>query len=157
MCSCCISSSCHVIKSQTVQRNLIIFVQVVRLSFEEGKAAVSDASLRQELETMNGNVQLPQQYLDLARDLDVMEPKLPDDVYKSHLVERTSTSAAVDSARQNMASSFVNGFVNAGFGNDKLVTVDVSEQESQASSRLFTFSCNPYHRLRSFGDSFHAA
>ena len=30
----------------------------------------------------------------------------------------------VDSARQNLASSFVNGFVNAGFGHDKLLMED---------------------------------
>jgi hypothetical protein len=35
---------------------------------------------------------------------------------------RQPTGAAVDSARQNLASSFVNAFVNAGFGQDKLVT-----------------------------------
>ena len=30
----------------------------------------------------------------------------------------------MDSARQNLASSFVNGFVNTGFGKDKLLTDD---------------------------------
>ena len=34
-----------------------------------------------------------------ARDLDVLEPKSPEDVYKTHL-EKRSTSASVDSARQ---------------------------------------------------------
>ena len=33
-----------------------------------------------------------------------------------------STSSNVDSARMNLASSYVNGFVNAGFGQDKLLT-----------------------------------
>ena len=62
-------------------------------------------------------------YLALARDLDVMEPKSPEDIYKAHLVEgRTPTGPALDSARQNLASTFVNGLVNAGFGVDKLVT-----------------------------------
>lgn len=31
---------------------------------------------------------------------------------------------ALDSARQNLASSFVNSFVNAAFGTDKLLTED---------------------------------
>ena len=35
---------------------------------------------------------------------------------------------AVDSARANLASTFVNAFVNAGFGQDKLVTA-TSEDE----------------------------
>jgi len=44
-------------------------------------------------------------------------------VYKMHLVEgRAATGPAVDSARQNLASTFVNAFVNAGFGTDKLMT-----------------------------------
>lgn len=33
-------------------------------------------------------------------------------------------SANVDSARQNLASTFVNAFVNAGFQSDKLMTED---------------------------------
>ena len=33
-------------------------------------------------------------------------------------------SSSVDSARQNLAASFVNGFVNAGFGKDKLLFDD---------------------------------
>eukprot|EP01103_Thecamoeba_quadrilineata_P019196 TRINITY_DN766_c0_g4_i1.p1 TRINITY_DN766_c0_g4~~TRINITY_DN766_c0_g4_i1.p1 ORF type:complete len:865 (-),score=217.23 TRINITY_DN766_c0_g4_i1:30-2624(-) len=67
------------------------------------------------------NAHLNEHYLALARDLEVIEPKHPEDIYKSHLTER-STSTQVDSARQNLASTFVNAFVNAGFGNDKLMT-----------------------------------
>ena len=44
-------------------------------------------------------------------------------VYKTHLVDvRAPSGPAVDSARQNLASTFVNAFVNAGFGQDKLMT-----------------------------------
>ena len=44
-------------------------------------------------------------------------------VYKMHLVEgRAASGPAVDSARQNLAATFVNAFVNAGFGTDKLMT-----------------------------------
>lgn len=35
-----------------------------------------------------------------------------------------SSGSQVDSARMNLASSFVNGFVNAAFGQDKLLTDD---------------------------------
>lgn len=34
------------------------------------------------------------------------------------------SGSQVDSARMNLASSFVNGFVNAAFGQDKLLTED---------------------------------
>lgn len=57
-----------------------------------------------------------------------MEPKRPDEVYKTWLEQtpqhrRHVLGENVDSARQNLASSFVNGFVNAGFGRDKILTV----------------------------------
>ncbi|VEN37832.1 unnamed protein product [Callosobruchus maculatus] len=72
------------------------------------------------------NCHLNNHFLNLARELDIMDPKTPEDVYKSHL-ENTRPQfggSHVDSARQNLAASFVNGFVNAGFGQDKLLMED---------------------------------
>lgn len=63
---------------------------------------------------------LTDNYKALAKDLDVMEAKTPDDIYKSHL--SSGRGNAPDSARQNLANTFVNGFVNAGFGQDKLLS-----------------------------------
>ena len=40
-----------------------------------------------------------------------------------------STAANVDSAKANLAGTFVNAFVNAGFGNDKLM-VEAEEGNS---------------------------
>uniref|UniRef100_A0A8C1X3G6 26S proteasome non-ATPase regulatory subunit 2 n=1 Tax=Cyprinus carpio TaxID=7962 RepID=A0A8C1X3G6_CYPCA len=62
----------------------------------------------------------------LSSTLDIMEPKVPDDIYKTHLENNRfgSSGSQVDSARMNLASSFVNGFVNAAFGQDKLLTED---------------------------------
>jgi len=75
------------------------------------------------------NTQLSEQFLGLARELDVLEEKTPEDIYKSALSEtnslrnrRSDNTQQVDSARQNLASTFVNAFVNAGFGKDKLMT-----------------------------------
>lgn len=102
----------------------------------------------------------------ILHQLDIMEPKKPEDIYKTHL-ENTSKhgtddknkpivfeishldtlkivlnfrmfssfvlvvlfmllgqSSNVDSASQNLASSFVNGLINAGFVRDKLLTTD---------------------------------
>jgi 26S proteasome regulatory subunit N1 len=68
------------------------------------------------------NAKLTEHFHALGRDLDVMEPKLPEDVYKSHLENiKPGQAANVDSARQNLASTFVNAFLNAGFGSDKLM------------------------------------
>lgn len=58
----------------------------------------------------------------------------PEDIYKSHLSEtggisrrRDGGGQHVDSARANLASTFVNAFVNAGYGQD---------QASQSTKRL---------------------
>jgi 26S proteasome regulatory subunit N1 len=64
------------------------------------------------------------QYKALATELDVLEPKTPEDIFKSHLEENRRGGASIDSAKQNLAASFVNAFVNIAFGTDKLVTVD---------------------------------
>jgi len=73
------------------------------------------------------NGHLNANFLALGRELDILEPKTPEDVFKSHLENQRpfgGGSSHVDSARQNLASSFVNGFVNAAFGTDKLLTED---------------------------------
>lgn len=78
-----------------------------------------------------GNCQLSERFLATARELDVLGPKSPDDIYKTHLVDssaaaRINRSAAagnvpVDSARANLAATFTNAFVNASFCKDKLI------------------------------------
>eukprot|EP00124_Ichthyophonus_hoferi_P001063 Ihof_evm3s49 gene=Ihof_evmTU3s49 len=80
-----------------------------------------------DLQEMLANSHLNANFLALARDLDIMAPKLPEDIYKSHLEPTRSNAfggSNVDSARQNLASTFVNAFLNTGFGQDKLMTVE---------------------------------
>lgn len=78
-----------------------------------------------ELVEIMSNAHLNNNFLSLARELDIMEPKVPEDIYKTHLENKgVSSGVALDSARQNLASSFVNSFVNAAFGADKLLTED---------------------------------
>eukprot|EP00112_Aurelia_sp_Birch-Aquarium-sp1_P012638 Seg2658.4 transcript_id=Seg2658.4/GoldUCD/mRNA.D3Y31 product="26S proteasome non-ATPase regulatory subunit 2" protein_id=Seg2658.4/GoldUCD/D3Y31 len=85
-----------------------------------------DADDTEDLTEIISNSHLNNNFLALARELDIMEPKVPEDIYKSHLDARpfSTSSVKMDSARQNLASSFVNGFVNAAFGQDKLLTED---------------------------------
>ncbi|KAH9916726.1 armadillo-type protein [Epithele typhae] len=66
------------------------------------------------------NARLSTQFKEFGKELNVLEPKSLEDVYKSHL-ENTRSTANVDSAKANLAGTFVNAFVNAGFGNDKLM------------------------------------
>ncbi|XP_055389133.1 26S proteasome non-ATPase regulatory subunit 2 [Condylostylus longicornis] len=110
------------VKDTGIQKQLAFMLarQQICLELKESTTDYDDL-----MEIMS-NAHLNNYFLNLARELDIMEPKTPEDVYKSHL-ENTRTpfaSTQVDSARQNLAASFVNGFVNAGFGVDKLLTED---------------------------------
>lgn len=87
-------------------------------------------------------MKLADYYLELARDLSVEEPKAPKDIYKMHLIENRHcmiliiyylnwiiliwifilvANMKVDSAKQNLADTFVNAFVNVGFRKDTLL------------------------------------
>lgn len=48
---------------------------------------VSDESVREALRLVLSSSQLSEHFAALARDLDVLEPKMPEEVYKSHLVD----------------------------------------------------------------------
>lgn len=97
-----------------------------QMALQLGRQQIFIASADPELRDLMSNTHLNENFLRLARELDIMEPKTPDDIYKTHLenINRPSYSGSsnVDSARGNLASSFVNGFVNAGFGKDKLLS-----------------------------------
>ncbi|GAB7338577.1 hypothetical protein MBLNU457_5319t2 [Dothideomycetes sp. NU457] len=78
-----------------------------------------------ELQECIDNYKLPDHFKSLAKELNILDPKVPEDIYKSHLESsRTAGLTNTDSARHNLASAFVNGFVNAGFGTDKQMLVD---------------------------------
>jgi 26S proteasome regulatory subunit N1 len=101
---------------------------------------MDEADDGEELKELMGNALLSEHFLKVAQDLDVVDAKTPEDIYKSHLAEtggfsRSSSrnnggGAQVDSARANLASTFVNAFVNAGFGHDKLMTGSASSSSS---------------------------
>lgn len=83
------------------------------------------------IERIFSNEYLSKFYLFLAEELEVLEPKTPDEVYKSHLEEYSRYSSsrpllAVDTAKQNLASTYVNALVNVGFCKDKLLVEDDS-------------------------------
>ncbi|KAK9447060.1 armadillo-type protein [Limtongia smithiae] len=80
----------------------------------------------EEVQECLSNRRLSEYFLFLAKELNIMEPKVPEDIYKSHLEHTRGgpDTGNIDSAKQNLAASFVNAFVNAGFGKDKLMLVD---------------------------------
>jgi len=51
-----------------------------------------------------------------------MEPKHPDAIFKTHLEERKAGDAGLDSAKSNLAKTYVNAFVNAALCNDTLIS-----------------------------------
>jgi 26S proteasome regulatory subunit N1 len=91
----------------------------------------SSFSLEDEkLNEIIGNNKLSEQYLAVGRDMDILAPKSPEDIYKSYLAEgiqplrnrnNTNNNSNFDTAKMNLASSLVNAFVNAGFNKDKLL------------------------------------
>ncbi|CAH8567948.1 unnamed protein product [Dicrocoelium dendriticum] len=97
--------------------------QLAYLLGKQGVVFSDDNAIDEELAEMLWNTRLSDHFLDLGRELDIMEPKLPEDIYKTHLeaVRPALNSAALDSARANLASSYVNGLVNCGFGKEKLL------------------------------------
>jgi len=79
----------------------------------------------QEIAECLNNVKLPEHYKALAKELNILDPKTTEDIYKSHLESnRVAGMTNLDSARHNLAAGFVNAFVNAGFGNDKMMMVE---------------------------------
>lgn len=80
-----------------------------------------------DIQDIISNAKLPQYYSYLVNELNLLDPKVPEDIYKLHL-ENTKfglgTSGLIDSAKQNLAAAFVNAFINYGFGSDKLVQTE---------------------------------
>ncbi|KAI6293784.1 proteasome regulatory particle base subunit [Pyricularia oryzae] len=82
----------------------------------------------QELTECLGNIRLSEHFKSLGKELNILDPKTTEDIYKSHLESsRVAGMTNLDSARHNLAAAFVNAFVNAGFGNDKMMLVDDKE------------------------------
>jgi 26S proteasome regulatory subunit N1 len=96
----------------------------------------TDVDENPEVDACLRNLNLSQHFLHLSSELSVKEPKSPEDIYKSHLENsRPGLAGGVDSARMNLASSFVSGLVNAGMKEDKLgMTGKYVEKEGGESS-----------------------
>ncbi|KAL5212850.1 hypothetical protein ABZP36_023697 [Zizania latifolia] len=108
------------------------------LAMEIDDEITADDNDKEVLQEIVNNTKLSEGYLTLARDIEVMEPKSPEDIYKVHLIDGRGASSSLDSARQNLAATFVNAFVNAGFGQDKLMTA-LSDSSSSGASGNWLF------------------
>ena len=107
-------------KDMALRKQLAFMVARQRISFD----LPMDSQDEQEVADCLGNTQLPKHFKTLAKELNILDPKTPEDIYKTHLETGRGSSAAADSAKGNLASGFVNAFVNAGYGQDKLMLVE---------------------------------
>ncbi|EPE08656.1 26s proteasome regulatory subunit rpn-1 [Ophiostoma piceae UAMH 11346] len=74
------------------------------------------------------NVRLSEHFKLLGKELNILDPKSTEDIYKSHLESsRVSSMTNLESTRHNLAAAFVNAFVNAGFGKDNMMLVEDKE------------------------------
>jgi 26S proteasome regulatory subunit N1 len=106
-------------KDKAIRRQMAFLIARQRIWFDVSED--DDSELQ---ECMN-NTRLPDYYKALGKELNILDPKTPDDIYKTHLESsRTAGLTNTDSARHNLASAFVNAFVNTGYGNDKLMLIN---------------------------------
>ncbi|KAH6635297.1 armadillo-type protein [Chaetomium sp. MPI-SDFR-AT-0129] len=104
-----------------LKKQLAFLVARQRICLETDRETPED----EEIVDCIGNVKLPEHFKSLGKELNILEPKTTEDIYKSHLESsRVAGLTNFDSARNNLAAAFVNAFVNAGFGNDKMMLVD---------------------------------
>ncbi|KAK0641627.1 armadillo-type protein [Cercophora newfieldiana] len=108
-----------------LQKQLSFMIARQRIWLQHTKEPIED----QEVLECLGNIRLPEHFKALGKELNILEPKTTEDIYKSHLEStRVAGLTNFDSARNNLAAAFVNGFVNAGFGNDKMMLVEKDKE-----------------------------
>ncbi|KAK4046358.1 proteasome regulatory particle base subunit [Microbotryomycetes sp. JL201] len=100
-----------------------------QLAYILARQQVSVETDDESLSEILNNTKLSENFKLFGKELNVLEPKSLEDIYKSHLENGRTAAPSVDSARANLAGTFVNAFVNAGFGNDKLM-VEAEEGQS---------------------------
>ncbi|CAG99556.1 proteasome regulatory particle base subunit RPN1 [Kluyveromyces lactis] len=72
------------------------------------------------------NVQLSEHFRYLAKELNLLQPKTPEDIYKSHLESSKASfnKTSMSSAQQNLAEFMVNGWLNLGYSSDSIYSKD---------------------------------
>uniref|UniRef100_A0A453SPW7 26S proteasome non-ATPase regulatory subunit 2 homolog n=1 Tax=Aegilops tauschii subsp. strangulata TaxID=200361 RepID=A0A453SPW7_AEGTS len=115
----------------SLKQQLAFMIARYGLSMEVDDEMVADENEKNALQEIVNNTKLSEQYHMVAWDIGVMEPKSPEDIYKVHLIgSQGAKSSSLDSARQNLAATFVNAFVNAGYCQDKLMTAISDSSEN---------------------------
>ncbi|KAI0165477.1 armadillo-type protein [Xylariaceae sp. FL1272] len=122
-----IAASFNGIEDVALRKQLAFMIGRQKIILDLSNDEVADDS--QDIEEALGNIKLSEYFKTLGKDLNILEPKTTEDIYKSHLESsRVAGMTNLDSARHNLAAAFVNAFVNAGFGNDKMMLVEQDKE-----------------------------
>jgi len=100
-----------------------------QMAFMLGRQRNPYESADEDLQKIISNERLSEHFKALARDLDVVEPKHPDAIYKAHLEPNRLHQVEIDSAKKNLALTYVNAFVNAAYGKDLLITNNENNED----------------------------
>lgn len=98
-----------------VQKQLAYILSAQKSSFEhEG------------IQDIIGNSKLSEHFRYLAKELNLLQPKVPEDIYKSHLESSKASfnKSSMSSAQQNLAEFIVNGWLNLGYSSDSIYSKD---------------------------------
>ena len=94
-----------------------------QLGFILGKQNYGFTVENEEIQQCINNNHIHKYFQYLVSELNLLAPKVPEDIYKSHLeTSFYASSSKLESAKQNLAAAFVNGFLNAGYSDEKLIT-----------------------------------
>lgn len=112
-----------------------------QLGFILGKQNYGFTVENEEVQQCINNNHIHRYFQYLVTELNLLAPKVPEDIYKSHLeTSFYASSSKLESAKQNLAASFVNGFLNAGYSDEKLITKEKWVYKTKDEGMLSTIA-----------------
>ena len=113
-----IKQTFHQCNDLTTKKQLAFILAKEGIFLEEEEENIKDNEL---MEIMR-NYKQSEYFRILGKNLELLEPKHPENVFKSHLEDKKSDSKKLESYKINMAHSIASSFINAGFGTEVLLS-----------------------------------
>ena len=113
-----IKQTFHQCNDLTTKKQLAFILAREGIYLEEEEQYIKDSEL---MEIMR-NYKQSEYFRILGKTLELLEPKHPESVFKSHLEDKKSDSKKLESYKINMAYSIASSFINAGFGTEVLLS-----------------------------------
>ena len=107
---------------QTVANDEPMQIQLAYI-LSEHKLSLDISQYKKAYDVLN-NINLSTNFKYLYQKLNLEAPKVPEDVYKSHLEDVSFFKPSADPDEQNLSAAFVNGYLNLGYSKDKLILND---------------------------------